>query len=69
MTKPVPTAEFLRPREAAEFLGIGRTLLFQLSETDPDFPRKIIITPRCVGWRRESLAQWLRRREGSGADA
>lgn len=59
--------EFLRPAEAIKFLGIGRTLFLQLSERDPDFPPKIILTPRCVGWHRESLSAWLKKKEKGGA--
>ena len=50
---------FYRPACACRYLGIGRTKLYTLSETDPDFPRKIRFGARCVGWTREQLDQWL----------
>lgn len=50
---------FYRPADACKYLGIGRTKLHYLSETDPDFPRKIRISPRCVGWTRAQLDAWL----------
>jgi len=50
---------FLRPADACLYLGIGRTKLHNLSETDADFPRKIRISPRCVGWTKAQLDDWL----------
>jgi predicted DNA-binding transcriptional regulator AlpA len=55
---------FLRPRIASQYLGICRTQLHTLSETDPDFPRKIIISPRHVGWMRDDLDRWLSVKRG-----
>jgi predicted DNA-binding transcriptional regulator AlpA len=51
--------EFFRPADACRYLGIGRTKLHNLAETDSDFPRKIHISPRCVGWTRAQLDAWL----------
>lgn len=54
----------LRPAEACAYLGIGRTKLHYLSETDPTFPRKIRFSARCVGFLKESLDSWLVAKEG-----
>lgn len=54
----------LRPAAACKYLGIGRTKLHFLHEQDPTFPRKIRFSPRCVGWRIESLDAWLEKKEG-----
>jgi prophage regulatory protein len=54
---------FYRPADAALYLGVGRTKLHFISENDPDFPRKIRLSPRCVGWRKKSLDQWLELKE------
>ncbi len=56
---------FLRPEEAADYLGMSRRQLYALVESMPGFPAKIEITPRCVGWRRESLDAWLAAKEGT----
>lgn len=53
----------LRPATACAFLGISRTALHRLSETDPTFPRKIVLSKRCVGYRAASLAAWLATKE------
>jgi predicted DNA-binding transcriptional regulator AlpA len=54
-----PEQAFFRIADACRYLGMGRTKLHQLSETDADFPRKIRISPRCVGWTRAQLDTWL----------
>jgi prophage regulatory protein len=55
---------FFRPADACKYLGIGRTKLHNLSETDADFPRKIRLSPRCVGWTRSQLDTWLSAKSG-----
>jgi prophage regulatory protein len=57
--QPQPLQAFFRPADACRYLGIGRTKLHSLSETDAGFPRKIRISPRCVGWTRAQLDVWL----------
>ena len=54
--RPLPPAQLSRPKAACALLGIGRTKLWQLSEQDPRFPRKIVLGPRCVGWRTDALS-------------
>lgn len=55
----------LRPAMACAFLGISRTSLHRFSESDPTFPRKIVLSRRCVGYSAESLAAWLAAKESS----
>lgn len=62
----LPEKAFMRPADAAKYLGIGRTKLHFLSEEDPDFPRKIRFSLRCVGWRREDLDRYLETKAGVG---
>jgi prophage regulatory protein len=50
---------FLRNRLAAEYLNISEVTLWRLSETDPDFPKKIRITKRCVGFLEAELDAYL----------
>ncbi len=53
----------LRPAMVCALLGISRTCLHRLSETDSTFPRKIVLSSRCVGYRAESLELWLSAKE------
>lgn len=53
----------LRPAAASEHIGVSRTTLHRLSENDPTFPRKIVISRRCVGYRTDALDAWLATKE------
>ncbi|PWG62333.1 helix-turn-helix transcriptional regulator [Spiribacter halobius] len=53
----------LRPPQAAEYLGMTTRHLYNVAERDPTFPRKIVFSARCVGWRREALDAWLKEKE------
>lgn len=57
-SEPIVQA-FFRPADTCKYLGIRRTKLHNLSEGDPSFPRKIHLSPRCVGWRKADLDAWL----------
>lgn len=58
------TPEVLRPPKAAEYVGVSLRQLYNIAERDETFPRKLVFSRRCVGWRRESLDAWLRAKEG-----
>ena len=60
-------AAFLRPAAACSYLGMCRTQLHYISETDPTFPHKIRISSRCVGWTRKQLDTWLESLERGAA--
>lgn len=66
--KAQPPAAFYRPADACKYLGISRTKLHTLHETDTTFPRKLRMGLRCVGWRKEDLDKWLALKAG-GASA
>ncbi|MBN1379690.1 MAG: AlpA family phage regulatory protein [Gammaproteobacteria bacterium] len=59
--------ELLRPAECAVYLGMSRSRLWKLTETDPTFPKKIVLSPRCVGWRKTAIDEWLRKKEQAAA--
>jgi prophage regulatory protein len=50
---------FFRPADACAYLGVSRTKLHTLHETDSTFPRKVRMGLRCVGWRKEDIDSWL----------
>jgi len=51
--------EILRLKEAAFYLGVSTVTLWRLGESDPRFPSKIRMSPRCVGYRKSDLDAWL----------
>ena len=57
------STEILRPRQAAEYLGAGLSTLYRWAQTRPDFPKKLRLGPRTVGYRRSDLDKWLESRE------
>ena len=61
--------QILRPPQAAEYVGVSLRHLYNIEEADPDFPRKIVFSKRCVGYRRESLDAWLERKERAAGGA
>lgn len=67
MNQQDPRGAILRPEQAARYLGITKRHLYNIAERDSTFPRKIVFSVRCVGWRRESLEQWLQAKEGDAA--
>lgn len=56
------TQSILRPPQAAKYIGVSLRTLYNLSE-QPGFPRKIYLSARCVGYRKESLDAWSRAKE------
>ncbi len=48
----------LRPRKAAEFLGIGESTLWRYIKELPDFPRPRKIGPRMTVLLQHELAAW-----------
>ena len=48
----------VRPSDAAALLGITREHLHALSKM-PDFPSKVVMGKRAVGWRIADLEAWI----------
>lgn len=49
----------LRPAQAADYIGCSRSYIYRLMETDPDFPRPIKLSNRCVMLTKQSLDEYL----------
>ena len=61
-------SDFMRPTQVAEYLTISRTTLYSWLKTQPDFPRRIRLTNRVVGWWRADVECWVEsRRHGPRA--
>lgn len=55
-------SSFISVKDAPQHLGIGKNTISRLYESDPQFPRKIRLSYRVVGWRAEDLDRWLEQR-------
>jgi len=54
----------LRAAALCEYLGVSRTTVWKLEQTDPAFPRKVVFSSRCVGWRRADIDAYLAAKAG-----
>ncbi len=52
----------LRPKEAAHVLGVSRTTFWRIAKAI-DFPKKVRIGARAVGWLRDDLLAWMEARK------
>lgn len=59
-TRPMPS--IMRLKEAANHLQVSLTTLWRLAEEDEDFPKKIRMSKRCVGYFRKDLDNWLEKK-------
>lgn len=55
----------LRPKLAAEFLGIGRATLWRWSKERADFPKPIHLSSRCTVFDQAQLVAWRDAQAGS----
>ncbi|MCG5495642.1 helix-turn-helix transcriptional regulator [Ectothiorhodospira variabilis] len=64
---PLPQLDpVLRPRDAAEFLGIGKTSLYRLVAAGR-LPRPIRLSAQSTGWRLSTLNAYLESAEKGAA--
>ncbi|WP_293750325.1 AlpA family phage regulatory protein [uncultured Paraglaciecola sp.] len=57
--------EMLRTKQAAALLGVSLVTLWRIGERDTNFPSKIRISSRCVGYRRGDLLKWQESQMGA----
>lgn len=53
----------LRVKPAAQYCGFSVPTLYRLLKADPTFPNKVVLSARCVGFKKSSLDEWLKSRE------
>ena len=61
-TPPHIAPELYRLPDVCTTLGVGRSTLYKLLATDPEFPRPVRVTTRAVRWRRVDVERWARSR-------
>ena len=57
----------LRPRQAADALGISESTFWARSKDDPDFPDLIKLSPRCTVVREQDLIDYVERKSTSSS--
>jgi predicted DNA-binding transcriptional regulator AlpA len=49
----------LRMKDLAQYLGMTKRNIYNLEKNDPTFPKKIVLSKRCVGFTKNSIDQWM----------
>ena len=49
----------IRTKEFCYKMSVSRTTLWRMYNTDPNFPQKIKVTSRLVGWKESSVNQYI----------
>lgn len=57
----------LRPRQVADYLGIGLSTLYEWEATLEGFPKRIKLGERASGWRLSVINAWVDSRQGGEA--
>ena len=53
----------MRYKEVLTLLGISRSTLWRWERQQPDFPKRIVMSERSVGWLRGAVEEWIATRE------
>jgi predicted DNA-binding transcriptional regulator AlpA len=51
----------IRPAEAAQILGISTVTLWRYSKEKKDFPRKVRLSQRCIGYRSDEIYEYIKK--------
>jgi prophage regulatory protein len=62
MTEP-RKSRVMRPKEVSMLLGVSMATLWRVVSA-PDFPIRVRVGPRAVGWFEEDVRDWLESRIG-----
>ena len=55
---------FLRIGEVSHLTGLSKSAIYALRDPvsdsyDPNFPKPVVLSPRCVRWRSDELQAWM----------
>lgn len=56
------TPVVLRAQDAARYIGVARSTFYELVSNDPDFPKKIRLSPGCTGYLTAELEEWVEKK-------
>lgn len=60
---PAQPDKLIRIKTVCDLTGMGRTSVYSL----PDFPKRVVLSRRAVGWRLSEVMQWIESRSTVGA--
>jgi predicted DNA-binding transcriptional regulator AlpA len=60
---PPQSGRLIRLHEVCELTALGKTSIYSI----PDFPKRIILSRRAVGWRLSEVLAWIESRSTVGA--
>lgn len=58
---PLTRKRILRWKELEELIGLSRSMIYEMMSPGT-FPRPVRLGERAVGWKRESIEEWLQGR-------
>ena len=56
-----PETILINVREVGRRLGLSRSAIYKLLESEPQFPRPCYPAPRAPRWRADEIAAWVER--------
>jgi predicted DNA-binding transcriptional regulator AlpA len=60
---PAQPDKLIRIKTVCELSGLGKTSVYSI----PDFPKRVVLSRRAVGWRLSEVLQWIESRTTVGA--
>lgn len=60
---PAQPDKLIRIKTVCELTALGKSSVYSI----PDFPRRVVLSRRAVGWRLSEVLQWIESRSAVGA--
>ena len=60
---PAQPDKLIRIKAVCDLSGLGKTSVYSI----PDFPKRVVLSRRAVGWRLIEVMQWIESRSTVGA--
>lgn len=60
---PAQPDKLIRIKTVCELSGLGKTSVYSI----PDFPKRVVLSRRAVGWRLSEVLRWIESRSTVGA--
>ena len=60
---PAQPDKLIRIKAVCDMTGLGKTSVYSI----PDFPKRVVLSRRAVGWRMSEVQKWIESRSTVGA--